>query len=267
MIEFTVTNENLHQIPQNVTHLTFEDDFNQPLVSGVIPNSVTHLTFGWSFNQPLTQGVTCVIPNSVTHLTFGENFNQPLVVPNSVTHLTFGRSFNQPLSTGAIPNSVTHLTFEPFNEYNCFDTFVIPNSVTHLDLGFNLYQFEYFRFIPSSVTHLTFGIPFIHKDFVLKALDKTIQLNNVTHIYIRYHDYGFVTHYTSEMIDWLNILFNNHIPKNIKYVNDVNYRYCYQQFSTAKFNEELTQKVFNPLRLQKMAKEYHIEFMDLVDMY
>jgi hypothetical protein len=108
-----------------------------------------------------------------------------------------------------------------FNEYNCFDTFVIPNSVTHLDLGFNLYQFEYFRFIPSSVTHLTFGIPFIHPDFVLKALDKTIQLNNVTHIYIRYHDYGFVMHYTSEMIDWLNILFDNHIPKNIQYVNDI----------------------------------------------
>ena len=37
-------------IPTNVTHLTFDDFFNQP-IKDVIPSSVTHLSIGHRFNQ------------------------------------------------------------------------------------------------------------------------------------------------------------------------------------------------------------------------
>ena len=40
-------------IPKDVTHLIFGDQFNQLLQIDDIPNSVTHLTLGDSFNKPL----------------------------------------------------------------------------------------------------------------------------------------------------------------------------------------------------------------------
>jgi hypothetical protein len=121
-------------IPDEVTHLTFNHIFNKP-IENCIPHSVTHLTFGWKFDQEIDN----CIPSSVTHLTFGWNFNQSIdnCIPSSVTHLTFGRHFDQPINN-CIPSSVTHLTFgryfnQPIN--NC-----IPSSVTHLTFGKNFNQ-------------------------------------------------------------------------------------------------------------------------------
>lgn len=37
------------QFPKYVTHLTFDEKFNQK-IRGIIPNTVTHLTFGEKFN-------------------------------------------------------------------------------------------------------------------------------------------------------------------------------------------------------------------------
>ena len=33
-------------LPHNLTHLTFGEEFNQPLVIDVLPHNLTHLTFG-----------------------------------------------------------------------------------------------------------------------------------------------------------------------------------------------------------------------------
>ena len=43
--------------------------FNQEINN--LPNSLTHLTFGSYFNQKINN-----LPNSLTHLTFGYNFNK-----------------------------------------------------------------------------------------------------------------------------------------------------------------------------------------------
>src|ERR1700678_1367527 len=74
-------------IPNGITHLSFNDIFNKN-IKGCIPNSITHLTFGRDFNQDIKG----CIPNSVTHLTFGREFNKNIkeCIPNSVTNLTFG---------------------------------------------------------------------------------------------------------------------------------------------------------------------------------
>jgi len=57
-------------IPPYVTHLTFDDNFNQPIKN--LPPSIIYLTFGRNFNQPIQNN----IPPSVTHLTFGTWFNR-----------------------------------------------------------------------------------------------------------------------------------------------------------------------------------------------
>jgi hypothetical protein len=64
--------------PSNLTHLTFCDNFNQPIDN--LPNSITHLTLGNKFNQQIDN-----LPNSITHLTLGNKFNQQIDnLPNSL---------------------------------------------------------------------------------------------------------------------------------------------------------------------------------------
>ena len=96
-------------IPNTITHLYFDNDFNKPLENGIIPNSVTHLIFGEKFNQGLRPGD---IPSSVTYLEFGYNFNQGLRagdIPNGVVSLFFGNCFYQEIKEGVLPESIKFL--------------------------------------------------------------------------------------------------------------------------------------------------------------
>jgi len=154
-------------VPDNVTHLTFDDDFNQPLLS--IPPSVKYLAFGKKFNQPID-----FIPTSVTHLIFGDDFNQPIKgIPESVVFLIFGYSFNQTIRY-CIPKSVKYLEFgDDFNqkiyEQSISDSLVcltIGSHFSHL-LCLITMSIEYLTFrddfnkciadLPTKITHLTFG--------------------------------------------------------------------------------------------------------------
>uniref|UniRef100_A0A6C0C8L4 F-box and FNIP repeat-containing protein n=1 Tax=viral metagenome TaxID=1070528 RepID=A0A6C0C8L4_9ZZZZ len=109
------------KLPQSVTHLEFDDNFDYP-IDNLIPQTVTHLTFGWNFNQKIMGN----IPSSVTNLTFGYRFNQPIehCIPSSVTHLSFDvtchstRSHNYIIShrnqhpiKDELPPSVRYLIF------------------------------------------------------------------------------------------------------------------------------------------------------------
>ena len=153
--------ENQVYILNKITHLTFDDNFDQPIIN--IPNTVKYLTFGFYFNRSINN----VIPNGVIHLIFGCKFNLIIrdTIPNSVTHLTFGCKFYVS-KMDIIPNSVTHLTFgcsinESKKHYDKFYLMMnaIPDSVTHLTFG---YYFNAIinNIIPNSITHLTFGYYF-----------------------------------------------------------------------------------------------------------
>jgi hypothetical protein len=88
------------QLPQNLTHLTLGDGFNQSIGRYVLPPSLTHLTLGPGFNKSIGR---YVLPPSLTHLRFGDGFDQFIgqdVLPPSLTHLEFGERFNQPLTQG-----------------------------------------------------------------------------------------------------------------------------------------------------------------------
>ena len=134
-----------------ITHLTFGEEFNQPVKVDNLPKTVTHLTFGDWYDQPVDN-----LPVGVTHLTFGGLFEHPLnELPKTVTHLTFGKWFDQPVDNLHV--GVTHLTFgdffkKPVNQ--------LPHTVTHITFG------RYFNQpvdnLPVGVTHLTFGFKFNH---------------------------------------------------------------------------------------------------------
>ena len=82
-------------IPKNIDHLIFDDDFNTPIYPTDIPRYIKKVEFGKSFNHGLP---VHAIHDSVEDLTFGDSFNQPIykdVIPPSVKRLKFGRNFNQ----------------------------------------------------------------------------------------------------------------------------------------------------------------------------
>eukprot|EP01112_Ceratiomyxa_fruticulosa_P014657 TRINITY_DN4213_c0_g3_i1.p1 TRINITY_DN4213_c0_g3~~TRINITY_DN4213_c0_g3_i1.p1 ORF type:complete len:474 (-),score=66.57 TRINITY_DN4213_c0_g3_i1:86-1507(-) len=87
-----------------LTHLCFEDVYNQPFES--LPLTLTHLQFGASFNYPIK-----TLPHTLKHLIFGANFDQQIshAFPPGLTHVTFGSDFSQVISD--LPSSVSHLTF------------------------------------------------------------------------------------------------------------------------------------------------------------
>jgi hypothetical protein len=108
------SNRPIFNIPQSITHLTFFENFDQP-IDNCIPSSVTHLTFGTGFDRSIKND----IPSSVTHLTFGLHFNQPIknYIPCSVTHLKFGFFFQQSI------NELHHSIEEIILYYN-YNTYI-----------------------------------------------------------------------------------------------------------------------------------------------
>lgn len=78
-------NDNVNELPLNITKLTFHDHFNSE-VTMKIPSTVTHLAFGTYFQK----SVDHCIPSSVVELTFGDYFSESLRdIPPSVVTLNF----------------------------------------------------------------------------------------------------------------------------------------------------------------------------------
>jgi len=112
-------------LPKFVTHLKISWNFRGN-INDCIPSTVTHLSFGNYFNRPIVR-----IPTSVTHLTLGDNFNHSLynIIPTSVTHLTIGCWYGYSIKD-CIPSSVTDLTFhDDFRECHYKD---VPSTVKNL---------------------------------------------------------------------------------------------------------------------------------------
>lgn len=120
------------KISNNVTHLRFDDDFNQS-IENAIPNSVIDLRFGRKFNQEIIGH----IPNGITYLCFSHEFNKSIenAIPHSVTYLHIGHGFDRKLLVH-LPSSVTHLSV------CCSPPDIIPEHIGTLKIGFQTYHFK-----------------------------------------------------------------------------------------------------------------------------
>ena len=94
-------------IPNTITKIIIEDNFFEIL--SLLHNNITHLTFGDNFNKKLHFNN---LPKSLIYLKFGNKFNQPIkhTIPNTVVYLIFGHNFNQKINVSSIPNSVSYLS-------------------------------------------------------------------------------------------------------------------------------------------------------------
>jgi hypothetical protein len=137
--------------PQNLIHLTFNENFSQKLNNFpqyflCFSKNLTHLTFGRNFNYKVNKFPKNLIeiifgywyaqkknifPKNLTHLTFGNNYNRAVDnLPKNLTHLILGNYFNQKVDT--LPQNLTYLTLDDnFNKK--IDN--LPKNLTHLTLG------------------------------------------------------------------------------------------------------------------------------------
>jgi hypothetical protein len=123
-VKYSVFDKSVDSLPNNLTHLTFGEDFNQSVDK--LPNNLTHLTFGNRFNQKVDS-----LPNNLTHLTFGYSFNQLVnSLPNNLTKLTFGWKFNQLVNS--LPSSLIEIGFWSHSKIKNN----IPNSIEFLNIFF-----------------------------------------------------------------------------------------------------------------------------------
>ncbi|KAF2073789.1 hypothetical protein CYY_004883, partial [Polysphondylium violaceum] len=75
----------------NIKTITFDSNYNQPIVKGTIPNSVEYLEFG-NKNQVISKEI---LPTSLKSLTIS-SFNQKLfnILPDSITELVLNMQYN-----------------------------------------------------------------------------------------------------------------------------------------------------------------------------
>ena len=105
--------KNKVKLPMNVTHLTFDDEFNESVL-GYVPHTVTHLTFGKKFDQDIiTSGemddslikeLVSLMDTAKTNPAALELFKKEheylgdppqYHIPKGVTHVTFGENFRR----------------------------------------------------------------------------------------------------------------------------------------------------------------------------
>lgn len=141
-------------IPKKITHLTFENNFNEPIENKIddnISGNLISLDLGCNFNYPISEFISkCA---NIKDLRIGYWFNQPLnKIPTGITHLTLGNSYRSSLKN-ILPNSLTHITFgDNFNE--SLEN-IIPSNIKALKFGFSFNQ-SITGFIPNGTTHLFF---------------------------------------------------------------------------------------------------------------
>ena len=122
--------------------------------------------------------------------------------------------------------------------------------------------------IPKSVTYLTLGSKFnkyihdnIYENLIELLLYNTSMLSEKDNVLIGYNDCKFIRYnlynkYNIKLKSSDKYLFDNYIL-NI----DLN------KLKGKIIIKELVEKVFNPQRLLNICNNYHIDFVDLVDIY
>jgi hypothetical protein len=96
--------------PLNLTHLTFNNEFNSALEKGSLPTTLTHLVLGNKFNQEIHKDE---LPASLLSLNFGSGFSQKIkhgVLPNLLKHISFGNDMEEFKECDQLPTSLEHIS-------------------------------------------------------------------------------------------------------------------------------------------------------------
>jgi hypothetical protein len=130
-------------IPNNVTHIIFGDEFNQEIK--YFPPKLKSIKFGSSYNKPI------YLPAGIEEVEFGNEFNQYIdFLPESIKVLKFGPKFNSNIRS--YPPNLETLEFG--DDYNKSINNLSP-KLKKLVLGFGYNQF--IERLPKNLLYLEFN--------------------------------------------------------------------------------------------------------------
>lgn len=231
-----VTNLDLKSLPQSLTHLEFDGNydkqiypnelppklkilkftkyFNQTIEPGIFPNELESLTFNDSFCRCLSKDA---LPQSLLELTFGNDFNiriKASVLPFNLKRLVFGKMFNSKINRDVLPKKLEYLKFgESFNQP--LDPWTLPNGLQCLIFGNDWNQPLKQYIFPPNLSSITFGNKFnqiIEKDILPKNL-KTL-------IFGQYYKYSII-HLLKELKQLKNLKIPPNYKHSFKYKNKI----------------------------------------------
>ncbi len=257
-------------IPDDTEDLVFGRDFIEDLKIGDIPYGVKNITFGAKFCSFLDKGV---IPNSVENIIFDGGF------------------YLEHFIVGSIPDSVKDLSIDGYS--TSFDYGILPEGLIQLDLGpeidfpmiigatpdcLSYIEFKKYlkssdiNFIPKSVTSITLDNNY-RKPIVIDTFPCNVSIIGEYEIFIEHKSYDIV--YIVPNNIKMMILFYDFQKKyleirNLKnvyiiyFLDKENKKEC-KLCHTTEFQEEVVQKVFNPIRIQKICDKYQIDLLTWIN--
>lgn len=148
-------------LPDVVTHLTFGNNFNQPLNHFKFPKCLSQFYTGYYFHQSLNH---IEFPSTLHTLRFGDYYCAPLdhfkFPPNlkslylgysmtksldhvtfsdKITYIYFGTNFNEPLTNTLLPDSLETMVFN--SEYNqILYNFKVPKNLSTIVIRNSRYK-------------------------------------------------------------------------------------------------------------------------------
>ncbi len=114
-------------VPDGISDLIFDENFNGFICKYTIPSSVKRITFGNEYNSGLLENV---FPEGIEEIYFGDKFNQHLFssFPNSLRKISFGDNFNQKIEKYVFGKNLESINFgKNFNR--CKKEIHLPEGV------------------------------------------------------------------------------------------------------------------------------------------
>ncbi len=144
-------NKSLIQLPDSVTHITFEKNFNQSI--DILENCLYLTNIEFYSNSKFNQLIDC-LPKNLTYLHLSGDFNCTIDnLPESLQVLKISSKFNQPIDN--LPPNLTTLSLQS----TCFNHPIdyLPNKLEKL--FFSSYQNTHqFNNLPNSIKHLVLDL-------------------------------------------------------------------------------------------------------------
>ncbi|EFA79307.1 hypothetical protein PPL_07725 [Heterostelium album PN500] len=116
------------KLPDNLTCISFDIHFNEPLTAGFLPASLKILKLGPSFNQVFGIGQ---LPNTLEELELNYRYNQPIqpgALPPSLKILKLNHLFKHELEVGSLPPKLEVLHYSG-HDIVIKETGVLPNTL------------------------------------------------------------------------------------------------------------------------------------------
>lgn len=139
-----------------VTHVRFDDDYDDLDALNNLSNDITHIHLGRDFNQNIKR-----LPPKLDTLIFSDRFNKRLrrgVLPMNLRTVVFGADYNLYTASLIFPPHIKYIEYgDNFNR--CVNT-GIPNSLKKIVLGKRFNRSLNVAMIPSSLKELV-----IHSDY------------------------------------------------------------------------------------------------------